>query len=764
MNTDAARVGQEVDLTNCDKEPIHIPGAVQPHGVLLVLSEPELTLTHVSENALDILGVSAQALLGTPFGELVEPALRESLEASLRSERLKQLNPLKVVRRVDGEERFFDGIAHRYQGHLILELEPSSEKASVPFLSFYHAVREALSRLRDARDIQELCETAVQEVRRMTEFDRVVLYRFDAEWNGSVLAEARDPRADPYLGLQFPASDIPRQARELYRLNWLRIIPAVRYTPARVLATPEAGARGPLDLSFSVLRSVSPIHLEYLQNLGAHASMSVSILKEGRLWGLISCTHVSGPRYVPYELRTACEFLGEVLSSLLSVKEGSEDYEQRIRSRSLHAALLERMTREVDFVSGLLGQELDLLDLVHARGAAIHFHGRTTVVGTAPSDEQLAGLLEWLGTRTDGDVFVTDRLAHEYPEAEAFQDVASGLIAAPLSRGRTSYVLWFRPEVVQTVNWGGNPTKPVEVEGGQPRLHPRKSFELWKETVRGKSLPWKPYEVEAAAELRKSIIDVVLQRSEELLKLNTELERSNVELDAFAYAASHDLKEPLRGIHNYTSLALREVGDTLPAPTRSRLDTVVRLTQRMESLINSLLHYSQVGRTELSLRETDVNEVVAQVLEVLRPRLEEARVEVRITGPLPPARCDRVRLAEVFTNLITNSIKYNDKAERWVEIGAGPDGVESHVAYFVRDNGIGIRPEYHDTIFRIFKRLHGRDKYGGGTGTGLTIVKRIIERHNGRIWLESTPGQGSAFFFTLAAAEREVTAKEPAGE
>ncbi|SEM73132.1 Bacteriophytochrome (light-regulated signal transduction histidine kinase) [Stigmatella aurantiaca] len=759
MSTELARSSPEVDLSNCDREPIHIPGAIQPHGVLLVLSEPELRLTHVSENAPSVLGTPAGQLLGAELGRFIEPSVREPLEAGLRSERLKQLNPLKVVWRVGSVDRFFDGIAHRHQGKLILELEPSAQREPVPFLSFFHGVREGLSRLRDARDLQELCEAVVQEVRNLTGFDRAIIYRFDAEWHGSVLAEARDARADPYLGLRFPASDIPRQARELYQLNGLRIISTIDYQPARVLALP--GHEAPLDMSFSVLRSVSPIHLEYLHNMGVQASMSISLMRDGKLWGLISCTHVSGPKYVPYEVRTACEFLGEVMSSLLAVKEGNEDYGQRIRAKSIHASLLERMAREVDFVSELARQEAALLELVHAHGAAIHFHGRTTVLGQAPADEHLSGLIEWLGERTGDGLFCTDRLASEYPEAANFQQVAAGLIAISMSRGRNNFVLWFRPEVVQTVSWGGNPTKPVEVDRGEPRIHPRKSFEQWKETVRGRCLPWKGYEVEAAAELRRSIIDVALQRSEELLKLNTELERSNVELDAFAYAASHDLKEPLRGIHNYTLLALREAGEVLPTGPRERLDTVVRLTQRMESLINSLLHYAQVGRTELLLRETDLNEVVNQVLELLRSRLEEANVEVRIPHPLPPARCDRVRIAEVFTNLITNAIKYNDKAARWVELGAVREGSEARVAYFVRDNGIGIKPEYHETIFRIFKRLHGRDRFGGGTGTGLTIVKRIIERHNGRIWLESTPGQGSAFFFTLAA---EMGSPEPAGE
>lgn len=760
MSTESAGAGRMADLTNCDREPIHIPGAIQPHGVLLVLREPALEIRQVSENIQALLGVPAQELLGRTLEALLPATQVESVRASLLSERLEDHNPLKLTIRGGSGERTFNGIAHRHQGRLFLELEPSSEQEALPFFGFYHQARGSMSRLRDARDLHELCEEAVREVRRLTGFDRVIIYRFDAEWNGQVLAEDRVEKADPYLGLHFPASDIPRQARELYTLNWLRIIPTVDYVPARILALPEEAAQGPLDMSFCVLRSVSPIHLEYLHNMGAFASMSISLMKEGRLWGLISCTDVSGPRYIPYEVRTACEFVGEFMSSFIPSKEGYEDYDQRLRARSVQARLLERMTRSADFAAGLCHPPPELLELTGASGAAVYFNGATTLVGKAPSDEQLQGLIRWLGEKPDPtEVFSTTSLSREYPEAEAFKDVAAGLIAASMSRGRHNYVLWFRPEVVQTVEWGGNPNKPVDVQDDQLRLHPRKSFALWKETVRGRSLPWKDYELEAARELRRNIIDIVLQRSEELLKLNTELERSNVELDSFAYAASHDLKEPLRGIHNYASLVLREESGHLEPTNRTRMDTVVRLTQRMESLINSLLHYAQVGRTELSLRETDLNEVLASVLEVLKPRIDEAQVEVRIPQPLPPARCDRVRMVEVFTNLITNAIKYNDKETKWVELGA-TSTPEGGTVYFVRDNGIGIKPEYHEAIFRIFKRLHGRDKYGGGTGTGLTIVKRLIERHNGRIWLESQPGEGSTFFFTLGSEKDEPSSPE----
>ncbi|ATB36789.1 Phytochrome, two-component sensor histidine kinase [Cystobacter fuscus] len=763
MSTESVGSAQMADLTNCDKEPIHIPGAIQPHGVLLVLREPSLIICQSSENTEALLGCRVQELLGRSLDSLLPASEIASTRASLLSDRLQDNNPLKLTLHGGERERLFNGIAHRHQGRLFLELEPVAEPESLPFSSFYQQARGSMSRLRDAKDLRALCEEGVREVRRLTGFDRVIIYRFDPDWNGQVLAEDRRETADPYLGLHFPASDIPRQARELYVLNLLRIIAAVDYVPARIVSLPEEATQGPLDMSFCVLRSVSPIHLEYLRNMGAGSSMSISLLQEGRLWGLISCTHMSGSKYVPYEVRTACEFVGQFMSSFISSKEGYEHYDQRIRTKSIQGRLLERMTRVVDFAAELCQSPPELLELTGASGAAVYFNGRMTIIGKAPEDEQLQGLIRWLSSRpASQDVFATSCLLRHYPESEGFKDVAAGLIAASMSRGRHNYVLWFRPEVVQTVEWGGNPHKPVDMQDDQLRLHPRKSFALWKETVRGKSLPWKDYELEAARELRRNIIDVVLERSEELLKLNTELKRSNVELDSFAYAASHDLKEPLRGIHNYASLVLREDSEALRPSNRTRMDTVVRLTQRMESLINSLLHYSQVGRMELSLRETDLNDVLSSVLEVLKPRIEEARAEVRVPEPLLPARCDRVRMMEVFTNLITNALKYNDKEKKWVEIGARRDP-ELGPVYYVRDNGIGIKPEYHEAIFRIFKRLHGRDKYGGGTGTGLTIVKRLIERHNGRIWVESTHGEGTAFFFTLDSEKAPASELRPFG-
>jgi signal transduction histidine kinase len=251
------------------------------------------------------------------------------------------------------------------------------------------------------------------------------------------------------------------------------------------------------------------------------------------------------------------------------------------------------------------------------------------------------------------------------------------------------------------------------------------------------------------------------RRAEELQRLNTELEYSNRELDAFAYIASHDLKEPLRGIHNLSHFLLEDYADKLDEAGVDKLYTLMRLTRRMESLIESLLHYSHVGRTELAMERTDMQEVAEETLELLAARLQEGQVEVRIPIRLPIVRADRVRVGEIFNNLIANAVKYNDKAEKWVEIGCesspGEDGAMQHV-FYVRDNGIGIAAQHHESIFRIFRRLHGREEYGGGTGAGLTIVRRIVERHGGRIWLVSQPGAGSTFYFTLGEAGARANA------
>lgn len=749
---------QKVDLTNCDREPIHIPGSIQPHGFMLILQEPELKIIQVSENTAKFIDKQPENLLNTYLENLLIHQEIEAIKKCLESD-FENINPLKLTLKFQNKSVVFDAIIHRSESVLFLELEPAKNQKNPDFFGFYHLIRGTISKLQNTSKLSEMCNVIVREVQKITGFDRVMVYQFDATGAGSVIAEAKREDLTPFLGLHYPASDIPKQAKQLYTNNWLRLIPDTNYQPVPLIPQLNPLTNSPTDLSFAVLRSVSPIHVQYLHNMGVSASMSISLIKNKKLWGLIACHHES-VKHLSYEIRTACEFLGQVVSWELVGKEDNEDLDYKMKLKSILSKFMESIPQNEDLVDGLIQSELDLLALTSAQGVAICQNNQWKSIGKTPEITDLETLLQWIETKIEGNLYHTDALSQEYPEAEKYQQIVSGVIALAISKVNRNYILWFRPEVIQTVNWGGNPNKPVEVkEDNVLHLSPRQSFALWQETVKGKSLAWKPCEIEAVLELRSAIVGIVLRRADELAKINVELERSNNELDAFAYIASHDLKEPLRGIHNYASFLIEDYAEVLHEEGVSKLETLVRLTQRMEDLIDSLLHFSRLGRVELAWQETDLNDLVKNVIDVLKLSLPMSNVEIRIPRPLPRVKCDRIQINEVFSNLISNAIKYNDRTEKWIEIGFldfenqsrhdTEEFGEVAIVLYLRDNGIGIR-EYHlENIFRIFKRLHGPKKYGGGTGAGLTIAKKIVERHGGKIWVESIFGEGSTFYFTL---------------
>lgn len=749
----------EVDLLQCAREPIHIPGRIQPHGVLLALDEPALCIRQVSANAEAFFGRPVEQLLGTSLADFLDREQLESLCTHLSQANLADINPLHLTIDKAGEAHPYDAIIHRSGGLLVLELEPAST-GSPSFQGFYHLVRGSVSRLQSAASIDELCRIAVEEVRRITGLDRVMVYAFDREWNGTVIAEDKLEEMESWLGFHYPASDIPGQARRLYTVNWLRLIADVDSQPAPLVPAENPLSGKPLDLTFSVLRSVSPVHLEYLRNMDVGASMSISLMRQNRLWGLIACHHRTA-RHIPYVVRIACEFLGQVLSLQLSLKEDHADYELRVDLQERLSGVLGHIAAAPRISEGLGEANPGLLDVVNAGGAVLYLDGQIVTYGEVPPDQDVRELLGWLEQRCGRETFHTDSLSAVYPAAEAYKDVASGVLTVSLAGG--SRLVWFRPEVVRTVNWAGDPAKAAVLEEGGVRLHPRRSFELWKETVRLKSAPWREVEVQVAEQLRNALQDILYRLAEaeakaQLEVVNEKLARSNSELDWFAYIASHDLKEPLRGIQNYAKFLSEDYADRLDDDGRHKLNTLVRLGSRMEALLDGLLSYSRLGRIDMAIQTTDLNRVVEEATDLLLPAIQREGVSIRIPRALPTLRCDRPRVGEVFFNLVSNALKYADKADRWVEVGYCDAEAGRPLTLYVRDNGIGIQERYFDAIFDMFRRLHTRDKFGGGTGVGLAIVRKIIERHGGRIWIESTPGEGTTFFFTLEPGHEDEAA------
>jgi chemotaxis family two-component system sensor kinase Cph1 len=754
-----------VTITNCDMEPIHTPGCIQSHGTLLVLRPADMIILQASENTEAWLGQPPGRLLGAPVAAVIGQERQARLQETLERQPIEH-NPLYVftLPAQNGVDSL-DVVVHTADGLVIIEFEASSrgENSSEP--DYYALLKKTITRLQTASNLSDLCQKVTEEVRTLTGLDRVMVYRFHADDHGEVFAESKRADLSPWLGLHYPADDIPKPARTIFKKIWIRPLPdsqapLVELVP---LTNPDNGR--PLDMTYCALRGASIMYTEYLQNLGVSASLTMPIHRDGKLWGLIACHHDT-PKSFPYQIRAACEFLAQVVSLQIKPVEEHEHLVYRLKLEGVHSQLI-AVAAEAGELAIMIDGHPSLLDGMDASGAALYHRDRWWRVGCTPEEVQLEALAAWLSTRAELDsptkpVYVTDALARDYPEGAALTEIASGLLAVSLSHGHRNMMLWFRPETIQTVNWAGSPHDKPTVPGPHgPRLTPRVSFELFAESVRGRSLPWMEVEIEAVLRLRLLVMELVVSRAERLASLNADLTRINEELDTFAYVASHDLKEPLRGIAKYAHQLL-ESATTLDEDNRKRLEGLMRLTLRMDNLLDSLLHFSRVGRTALVFEAVDLNEVVAEALEMVAARRSAFQSDIVIPRPLPTVQCDRVRVREIFCNLISNALKYNDKPRHLVEIGYmapgepgelqhTPEGCAGQIILYVRDNGIGIEQRHHQQVFKIFKRLHGRDDFGGGTGAGLSIVQILVDRHHGRVWLDSKTGEGTTFYFSLGA-------------
>ncbi|MEN9871417.1 MAG: hypothetical protein RLZZ171_2409, partial [Cyanobacteriota bacterium] len=719
MKDTSIKFANVTNLNELERQAIHTSSMIQPHGMILVLEEPNLNIVQATTNCHYAFGIEAQEMIGKTLEELFDPFQVDLIQKGVTQENLDFINPTKMwVRKDGGEYAIFDGVFHRNKdGILILELEPAESQESIPFLSFYHLAKASINQLQDSASLKDYCQIIVQEVRKVTGFDRVMLYKFDEDDHGAVVAEEKLDRLEPYLNLHFPASDIPKPARKLFSSNWIRLIPDAHAEPVELFPSNHPHGDRPVDLTLSILRSPYPCHLEYLHNMGVGASLTISLIENGKLWGLIACHHLT-PKYVPYELRKACEFLGRVIFSEIANRQESEDYDYRLKLDQMRSQIIDNMTQSENLVEALIKDESSLLDLAAATGAAVCLNGTWTMVGETPNEEALNFLVQWLYQSIDEEVFCTDSLAEVYPEADAYKNVASGLVAMAISR--RNYVLWFRPEVIQTVNWGGDPNHAYQTINSDRglRLSPRKSFELWKEEVRLTSLPWKQVEINGVRELRRVIVNIVLRQADELALLAQDLERSNSELKRFAYVASHDLQEPLNHVSNYVQLLEMRYGERLDADAKDFIGFAVEGVSLMQTLIDDVLVYSKVDSQSGEFTITDAQFALEQALTNLQRRIHDSDAEIIISDPLPTLKADSTQLMQLFQNLIVNALKFRSAASPKIEINV--ERQENEWLFSVRDNGIGIDPQFSDRIFIIFQRLHTRDEYPG-TGMGLAI-------------------------------------------
>jgi len=502
-------------MTNCERELIHLAGSIQPHGLLLVLREPQLRIVQASQ--------SAGALFGRPLGWLLLSNLAalegdavQQLRALCDAGDLREPQPLRC--HISGAG--FEGAAHRVDAEtLVLELEPVNPPAGalrahdVPGALLLKQLGEAVQRISEAASIGTLTDGVVRSVRDLVGYDRVMVYRFDPDGHGKIIAEARDPRLESLLGHRYPATDIPQRARELYLRNRVRVLVDVHYEPSllvpRRLPGGTAVADGELDMSLCYLRSMSPLHLQYLKNMGVTATLVVSLVREGKLWGLIACHHYT-PRNLPYAVRAACELLGEAIATRIAAVENYARAQVAIQVRRLEQRLIEATSTEGDWRPALFRNPRTLLQPLDATGAVLCYDDEILSCGEVPSTPELRALCRWISEQGGEAPFRTSSIGAANPDLAALTPTASGVIAVKLSTRRPDYLLWLRKEQLQSYTWAGDPTKPV-VDNDPLKLSPRRSFAAWSEIVRGTATAWTQEEVTLAAAFGDALVDIIVQ-------------------------------------------------------------------------------------------------------------------------------------------------------------------------------------------------------------------------------------------------------------
>lgn len=726
-------VTAQIDMDACAAEPIHVPGGIQPHGALVVLAPDTLEVLQASTNLGEVAG----------FDREPPQALLTELGA------WRGLGEPVFARRLTLGERTLQVSAHRTPQGIIVEFEEPAASDEEAHAAFYLRLRRFLDAVGGAGDITAIAEIAVREVRALTGFDRVLLYSFDPEGVGAVLAEDGNGMLPSYLNLRFPAGDIPAQARQLYKLNRLRLIANATYEPVAIepVISPVDGR--PLDLSFATLRSVSPVHLEYMRNMGTGASMSISIMVEGELWGLIS-GHSREPRRVDAQIRTACGVLGQILSLQIEARTQALRTADRLALKQVETDLVALLSGAHNYRTGLAGAAELWKQVAQASGAAVVTEEGVLAVGSTPSDDQIRGIAAWL-QEAGLDEIAIDSMAARWPEAEAFATQASGLLAVPISQLHANWLMWFRPEVVRTVEWAGEPQKPREIGD---RLHPRKSFELWKEQVRLRAVPWGQVEVESARSFRLSIQNFVLRRAEERAELTNRLVEINRELESFSYSISHDLRAPFRHVVGFAELLSDRASDGLDATSRHYLKSITDAALSAGRLVDDLLNFSQLGRSGLKFSRVDMTKLVAEIRRSMEPEFAGRSIDWRI-GPLPDAWADPAMVRQVLQNLVQNAVKYSSGRQAAVITIEGREDADT-TSYTVSDNGVGFDPSYAHKLFGVFQRLHRSEEFEG-TGIGLALVKRVIDRHGGTISADAVLGEGASFTFTLPTRQPAET-------
>lgn len=751
-----------VNLTNCEQEPIHIPGSIQPHGFLLGLKDDTLLIDYCSANTAEYLNLFHSQLLGQKFSDIFGEAAANTLKEYAANGFMLSSTLLKLT--LMGVD--FLCTLHKNDDDIyILEGEPVSLHVRAPH-EIYDQTSQFLGYMHETHSLAELCQLVAQGTRQITGYDRVMVYRFDKDFNGEIFAESCREDLEPFLGLRYPHTDIPAQARELYKRNLLRLIYDIDYTPIPIYTIDDAEGKN-LDLSLAILRSTSPIHVKYLHNMGVGATLTISLLYKKQLWGLIACHHYS-PKNLSPELRLAAQLQGHFITSQIDVRQASEEYEYARKT----AIATEKMNSYQLFKATDLQKIVEapqLLELCNAAGVSIVFGNTVYKHGFTTDDAKILELADFMAAHTAHGTLSTDKLVDYLPHFHECKD-ASGIIYHSLDIDNNNCIIWYRPETQTEVKWAGDPKKSIEKD--ENGLSPRRSFALWKEIVDCMSKPWLRPEIESAASYAYSLqrqinLLIISQEEEKYRKLSELLKQTNSELENINWISTHDLQEPLRKIQLIASrILIRE--KSIPETVEDAIKRMNSSAGRMQTLLIDILKYTRLKHTDEVLITVDVNALLEDVQLDMEETIIEKNAEIFIDR-LPEVQGIPFLLRQLFSNLVANSIKYAAPERKpQIKITASeelqpynPDEPESlYRVFYVADNGMGFEQQYAESIFNIFTRLHNIPDHKG-SGVGLALCKKIMQNHNGHIAATSAVNEGTVISLYFPVSNQQVVLPNP---
>ncbi len=732
---------EPVDPGLCEREPIHIPGSIQPNAVMLAADAGSFEILAFSANAADVLPPA----LFPPSGHRLDAVLPAGIVSAIRDGiAAHSLTDGRGLRRTvtlphrrngagEGAEVSTDGerfhlVAHVHLGRVIVELELAPERAEDFSAASPLDTELAMARLRAAETLTEAAQIAALEIRAVTGFESVLVYRFDADWNGEAIAEDMVPDWQrPLIGLRFPASDIPAQARALYTKAKSRFVIDRDCVPVPLVADRAAG-NAPIDLTFAQNRTLSPIHLEYQRNLGVDGSMSISIMVENRLWGLM-IGHHRRPHYVAPETRAAATVLTDAFAMRVQEIEGKALWGERQHHLDIQGRLVRRLTRTEDFAHSLMQGEPALIDLFGATGVAIVSDAAVRQAGATPGRAEIGALAAWLRTSVPAEArsFVTDTLVRNHAPAAAYTETASGLLAVFVGAERRHLLLWFKPEMPSTVTWGGDPRKPVLPGSGPVAVLPRRSFERWVEERRGHSSPWAAWKVDLAEQLAEAVDGVVLRQRRKIAELTgllAEKERLLEQKDLLTREIDHRVKNSLQIVTAFLHMQRRQIAD--PAARQAFSETSARVMS--VARVHDSLYQGD------SLEEVDLGQTIQALCDDLAGMAgDEHSVEMTAeTGLMVPYR-HAVALSLITTELVTNAFKYAGRPDKGAHItvtvkGERKDGsLPEAVRLTVCDDGDGMPPDWES----------GKAQ---GTGLGMKLVRAMLEQIGARLEAQNAGG------------------------